>query len=366
MAVFGDSFVTIAEVLREQGYDTAAFVGNFLVSKYYGFGQGFDFYSDMNYRNQTKGATSGDGLNRALLKWLGNRKSKKPLFLYIHYMDVHGSYYARPEFYQTFFKQVGQMQNKRRLSASEKKALGYLATGKAAPIAAKYKKLADYQEFWAAFYDAGVREQDQLIDDLKDGLKKMDIWDDSYIILTADHGEELLEHGFWDHGNTLYQTELHVPLLLRWPGHLPSKRISQTVQLIDIMPTLIEQLQLRPVSGMQGKSLVPDIAGKPPEKLVPTFSEAVKNSPGNVTVSLGNWKLIAKPGRKTHELYNIADDPMEKNNLYFKFPQEVKKLAEILTDQMKINSQLASKTRLEQIQITPQEYERLKSLGYVK
>ena len=156
MSVFGDSFVTIAEVLREQGYDTAGFVGNFLVSKYYGFGQGFDFYSDMNYRKQTKGATPGDVLNRHLLQWLRRRKSKKPLFLYIHYMDVHGSYYARPEFCQPFFEQVARMQNKRKLSASEKSKLGYLATGKAAPIVAKYKKLADYQEFWSAFYDAGV------------------------------------------------------------------------------------------------------------------------------------------------------------------------------------------------------------------
>lgn len=366
MSVFGDSFVTIAEMLGKQGYDTAGFVGNFLVSKYYGFGQGFDFYSDMNYRNQPQGATSGDVLNRHLLQWLGRRESQKPLFLYIHYMDAHGPYYARPEFYQPFFKQVAQMQNKRKLSAPEKGRLGYLATGKAAPIIARYKELTDYQEFWSAFYDAGVREQDQHISDLIVGLKNMDLWDDSYIALAADHGEELSEHGLWSHGKTLYQTELHVPFILRWPGRLSSKRIVPTVQLIDLMPTLIEQLQLEPVSGMQGRSLAADIAGKDSGKPVSTFSEAVKFGPNTIAVSQGGWKLIAKQGRKTSELYNIADDPYEQKNLFQQNSIKVKQLGMILTDQITINKNLASKTIPEQIQITPQEYERLKSLGYVK
>jgi len=367
MAVFTDSFTTLAETLRDNGYETAGFIANFLMSSYYGFAQGFDFYADMPYRNQQVGDVSGNVLNKEAITWLRRRKTRKPFFLYMHYMDVHGPYYSRPQFHEPLFAQVEKMPAKRKLSDKQKRALGYLTTKQAAPIITRYNKLADYLEFWSAFYDAGVREQDQHIAEFITDLKDMDLWDDSYVVITADHGEELQEHGYWSHGYSLYHTELHVPLIMHRPGVLPAgKRIKETVRLIDIMPTLLDQLDMPAASGMQGRSLKDVIAGTPPAKPVPAFSEGVKDGPKKKSLYLGDWKLIVTPGEKTHELYNIADDPMEQKNVYARYPVRARELAGLLQEQMERNHRLGLKTDAKKIPLTPEQYEQLKSLGYVR
>jgi choline-sulfatase len=367
MSVFSPSFTTLAEVLRENGYETAGFIANFLMSSYYGFDQGFDLYADMPYRNQQVGDISGDVLNKEAITWLQRRKTRKPFFLYMHYMDVHGPYYSRPEFHEPLFAQVEKMPTKHKLSKKQKEALGYLATKQAAPIITKYNKLADYLEFWSAFYDAGVREVDQHIAELIADLKDMDLLDDSYVIITADHGEELQEHGYWSHGYSLHHTELHVPLIMHRPGVLPAgKRIKEMVRLIDIMPTLLDELGIPAESGMQGRSFKEIIAEDSPAQSVPAFSEAVKKTPQKKSLYLGNWKLIATPGAKTHEFYNIADDPLEQKNIYTQYPTRVRELAGLLTEQMTQNHQLGLKTDTKEIPLTTEQYERLKSLGYVQ
>lgn len=367
MPVFGESFTTLAEVMRDNGYETAAFIANFLMSGYYGFAQGFDHYFDMPWRKVKFNEVAGDVINGEALAWLRRRKSDKPFFLYLHYMDVHGPYYARPEFHEPLFDQVEQMPNKRKLSDSQKKALGYLTTKQAAPILKKYKDLSDYLEFWSAFYDAGVREEDQLIAGLITGLKGMGLWNDSYVIITADHGEELQEHGYWSHGNTVYHTELHVPLILHWPGVLPAgERIKDTIRLIDIMPTMLDQLHLPAVADMQGRSFKDIIAEHPPAQPVPAFSEAVERPPQKKSLSLGDWKIIATPGRKALELYNVSNDPLEQNNLYAQESTRARELFQLLRKQVTLNQKLGSKVKAQEKLITPEEYERLKSLGYVK
>ena len=367
MSVFGESFTTLAEVLRDNGYETAGFIANFLMSGYYGFGQGFARYIDMPYRKQRRGVVAGGVLNRESLAWLRNRDSDKPFFLYMHYMDVHGSYYARAAFHEPLFDQVEKMPNKRKLSGSEKKALDYLAHMRALPIVRKYKELSDYLEFWSAFYDAGVREMDQLIADLIAGLKEMGLWDDSYVIITADHGEELQEHGYWSHGSTVYHTELHVPLILRWPSVLPAgKRIKDTIRLIDLMPTLLDQLHLPVVSGMQGRSFKDVIAEHPPARVVPAFSEAVKKPPQRKSLSLGDWKMIVVADQKTPELYNISEDPLEQDNLYAQHPSRLWELSQLLGEQITLNRKLASQVKPQERPVTPEDYEHLKSLGYVR
>ena len=171
----------------------------------------------------------------------------------------------------------------------------------------------------------------------------------------------------WSHGFSVYHTELHVPLILRWPKVLPAgRRIGGTVRLLDLMPTLLEQLQLSAITGMQGRSLTPDIAGSPPTQPAPAFSEGVKWKPEDKSFYLGDWKLIVKANRKIHLLYNVADDPKEQNNLYAQYPAKAKELVGLLLEQMNCNKQLASETKAQQVPITPEQYEQLKSLGYVR
>lgn len=366
MAVFSSSFKTLPEMLQENGYETAGFVSNFMVSSYYGFSQGFDHYLDMYNSKRKTTILPGGQLNQDAIDWLIQRQGSKPLFFYMHYMDVHGPYFARPEFYTPFFDEVKNMSDKRLLTFEEKRKLGYLAGGQAGPIIKENIQLAQYKEFWPAFYDAGVRELDFHIQELKSALKKMKLWNDSYIIITADHGEELLEHGYWNHGKTLYETELHVPLIMKCPGLLPSrKRIKPTVRLIDLMPTLAEQLNMPKPQQIQGTSLSSIINGKQGND-IPAFSEGVKESPLERSLSIGGWKLIVKPNRSNQELYNIADDPLEQKDLFTSSPSIAQRLTKLLEDQVAENTQLSKQTKLEQVTTTPEDYERLKSLGYIE
>ena len=363
IAVFNKSFVTLAEVLRDNGYITAGFSANPLTIREYGFAQGFEHYED---RNSLK-SSRGDILNAKFIEWLGERNTAKPFFVYLHYMDVHGPYYARDEFVRPLMEEVEKMPYKRRLTSLGKSRLGGYAKGRAAVIAKQYENLSDYLEFWSALYDAGIREMNYHIAELVRKLREMNLWDDAYVIITADHGEELYERGMWNHGVSLYDTELYVPLLLRWRGNLPAdRRISGTVRLIDLMPTIMEQLDIPMMEDLQGRSLIGDINRYFPTKPVAAYSEGVKFKPNQSTVYVGDWKVIADTSRKNYQLYNIAEDPQEKVNLSAKYPEKTQSLVEVINEQRVINEQLGKGISVKEAALTPEQYKRLKSLGYVE
>ncbi|MFC1739358.1 sulfatase [Planctomycetota bacterium] len=385
VTVFDDSFITFTELLRDSGYATAGFSANELLLRTNGFGQGFDHYTDINNRERKKeGKVRGDELNAEAIQWLQKLDPKKPFFVYLHYMDVHGQYYARDEFVRPLMKEVEAMGSKYELKASETKRIGSIGKWADPPVSDHYKQLpeyrkywssideqyshlSNYREFWSALYDAGIREMDYHITALIDRLKEMGLWDETYVIITADHGEELCERGRWSHGWSLYDTELFVPLILRWPGVLPAgRRIGGTVRLIDLMPTLIEQLNLPKVDTPQGRSLVQDIAGQPPSETIMAFSEAVKARPNQWSVYYGDWKLIVDGRKKQSFLYNLAEDLVEQKNLVAKNPGKLKMLKDMLDEQVRINKELGAQVRNKEVLITPEQYQRLKSLGYIE
>lgn len=368
IAVFDDSFVTLPEVLCENGYATAGFTAIPLLLGSYGFSQGFDYYADVETRkDKVKGKQTADVLNNEAIEWLKKQDREKPFFVYFQYSDVHGTYYARDDFVRPLMKEVEAMPAKRKLTSAEKSRMGYIGKGAAAKIAEQYKHLSDYREFWAALYDAGVREMDYHIATLIEKLKEMDLWDDTYVIITADHGEKLCERGLWSHGETLFHTELFVPLILRWPGVLPAgRRVGGTVRLIDVMPTLIEHLNLPKVEGLQGRSLANDIIGQPPSEPVLALSEGVKSRINQWAAYYGDWKVMMDGQSKRVALFNIAKDPQEKEDLSAKNPKKLKMLVVMLLEQVSINEKLGAQTRVKEVPMTPEQYERLKSLGYVE
>lgn len=364
VTILSNAFVTLAEKLHKSGYATAAFVANPFVIPDFGFAQGFDHF-DSSFADNT---TSGEVVNQAAIDWLNKHDRQKPFFCFLHYMDVHGPYNAGPEFLDPLLDKVEAKPNKRMLSADEFKRLGYL---RQLPPVHTNRSRHDYlnkcQEYWAARYDAGVRQMDFHLSKLKASLLQMGLWDDLYVIVTADHGESLAEHGFWDHGYTVFHPELHIPLLLRRPGVLrPARRIPGAVRLIDLMPTLIGQLRLERLKGLQGRSLVETIRGKRSRTPVPAFAEAVKMGPEQKAAYMGNWKLIVKKTDPLPRLYNLADDPMEMADLSTLNRDKAAQLTNILHQQNEINAQLASQISTETVPLTPEQQERLRSLGYLK
>lgn len=366
VAVLNDNFITLAESLQKSGYDTAAFVANPWIVPELGFAQGFEHF-DSSFANNT---TPGDMVNKAAVTWLRNRNSDKPFFCYLHYMDVHGPYNSRPEILEPLLNRVDSQADKYELSEKQIAKLGYLyeLPGDDKRIE-RHKRLSVYREYWEARYNAGVREIDLYIKDLRVQLEAMNLWDDSYTIITSDHGESLLEHGYWDHGLSLHDTELHVPLLLRWPGTLSEgMMINKTVRLIDLMPTIVEQLGTQEVVGLQGRSLMGEIKGKNVKSEVAAFAECTKSKDLKAAY-LDGWKLIMPWGNQSvsHvELYNIEEDPLEQNELSKMYPNRVKMLAEILEKQSIINEKLGSEIWVDEVSLTDEQEKRLRSLGYVR
>jgi len=357
------AFVTLAEALQQSGYATAAFVANPFVVRDFGFAQGFEHF-DSSFADNT---TTGDVVNKAVLTWLAKRDTHKPFFCFLHYMDVHGPYNAGPEFLDSLLDRVEALPDKTKLTAEEFQRLGYLR--QLPPVytnRARHDRLNKCRQYWAARYDAGVRQVDYHIAELKKELAKMGLWDGLYVITTADHGESLDEHGYWDHGYTLFHPELHVPLLLRWPDVFTAgRRIADMVRLIDVMPTLIDELGLRQTGQPQGRSLVSLIRGRSSEQ-VPAFAEAVKNGPEQKAVYMGDWKLILKKADPLPRLYNLAADPLEANDLSTTDRDKASQLTNMLQRQNRINTRLASEISIETVPLSAEQQKRLRSLGYLR
>jgi arylsulfatase A-like enzyme len=377
-STLSEDLVTLAEVMKEGGYQTAGFVGARFLRSQYGFAQGFDHYDTSFSDNTVLGAV----VNDAMSEWLAqSRDPSKPLFLYLHYMDVHGPYNAAPEFMDPLIEQVEALPEKQRLTREEFAAIhGYL---KKPPREAtdpwRFERLKDYREYWVARYEAGVKEMDHYIAQLRERLTEAGIWDDAYVILLADHGEALCEHGIWEHGYSMYQTDLHVPLILRWPNVLPAgKRVPQLVSLIDLMPTVLEQVQLPAPPGMQGVSLVAHITDTLPKRPLVRFAEAIRAGPEQYVLVQDYSKLVTMavptqqrldgttaPVETRYQLFNLRDDPGEQQDMSTRNPAVVNHLGELMAKTVQTNMRIRPDEAAPRAPVDAESMKILAALGYV-
>ncbi|MHB8056035.1 MAG: sulfatase, partial [Candidatus Aminicenantales bacterium] len=212
-----DEFLTLAEWLKTQGYATGAFIGAFPLDSRFGLGQGFDVYDD-NYGSQDPMDLAfverkGDVVVGRAVEWL--RHQSGPWFAWVHLFDPHQPY-APPE-----------------------------------PFKSRYP---------GDPYDGEIAFADSALEKLFDFLKEQKLADKTAVVLTADHGESLGEHGESTHGYFAYNATLHVPLILAVPGLLPS-RSGENVCHIDIFPTVCEIVGKKAPAGLQGRSLFPPAEG---------------------------------------------------------------------------------------------------------
>jgi arylsulfatase len=360
---FGDEFTTLTEVLQANGYETAGFSANPFITEKYGFAQGFDHFDSSFAANETP----GNVVNQAALKWLQRRDKARPFFLYLHYMDVHDPYKASARYVEPLVAAVKNATNKTPLTEAEmKRHENYFAKSAVAYRGSpRHARLFRYADYWRARYDAGVPQVNQYLEELRAKLNELKLWNDAYVVLTADHGESLGEHALWAHGLSAHQDQLHVPLILRWSGKLPAgRRLPQTVRLFDVMPTLLAQLELGPPKGLQAASLQDMIDGQNPPPLV-AFAEAVKKRPAEKALVLGQWKLLAYIDEDRYELYDLNADPTEQHDLAGQHPQRVAELRRLLEKQIEENEALGAGVAVQEAAMTPAELERLRLLGYI-
>ncbi|MBI5186303.1 MAG: sulfatase [Nitrospinae bacterium] len=353
---FRDESLRIATILQEREFYTAAFISGGLISASRGFDKGFNTFTDIVGRAEV--------INSHVFKWL-NQKRDKPFFLWVHYFDVHSDYDAPPPFDKRFDETFSDLKIGR-----TDYLLNVIKNGLKLPPAeiSKIKLL----------YDREILYTDHHIGKLLERLRKKQVLDNSILIIGADHGEEFMEHSKMGHSFTLYDEVVKVPLIIRYPAKLSkSKKISQQVQNLDILPTILDLISVDFIDfQFRGRSLLPLIEGKL-EMDQFAFSETQplgewlkdrEEWPNNIFKSLymirtNKNKLIFDEKNKSWEFFDLAADSGEKFNKYSE---------SITQDNDFKKALLAWKKSLqvkflvnEEIEKKQSEIEKLRSLGYI-
>ncbi|PKN16076.1 MAG: hypothetical protein CVU66_02295 [Deltaproteobacteria bacterium HGW-Deltaproteobacteria-23] len=298
--------VTLAEVLHENGYATGGFTGNAGVSGFFGYGQGFDQY----FFEKGKFGSMGVSIPKAL-DWLKENKDKK-FFLFLHGYDMHGQSVPVEGFDYRFVEKGYDM--KFTGSAMEQEALREEGLEKGSTTL----RDADVK-FWRAIYDEKIQRTDEKFKGFLAELKNMNVLDKTIFVLTSDHGTEFYEHKRFDHGFSLYDELIHVPLIIKLPGQKSGKVVKDQVSSLDIMPTLLDLLDVKmPEKArdqLRGTSLIPALKGKNVAKDVYSETDYRQYTYKRSVITKDGWKFIYTLENKERELYNLNKDPKELKNL---------------------------------------------------
>jgi arylsulfatase A-like enzyme len=380
---------TLAEQLRGAGYVTASIVANPFAGRTSGLDRGFDYMMEYpvvqrNRADAVDRGTDSAAINKSILPWL-ERHRDEPFFLYVQSTDPHAPYRPPPEYESKFANPADTKQFNRDYGRlRDIRAYGGGATVTRSEMRAKGIDPEVYIRRAVARYDAEIAHNDKSFEQLVNKLRDIGAIDNTLIVFASDHGEEFWEHGFGAHGHSLYNELIHAALLFWNPRLLPApRRISEPVQLIDIMPTVLELVDIKPPAGIQGQSLVPLLKGQPFTRTAPVMAtklalpkaKAGGGVPENLTDTFARiepgWKFIyrAQAGRaklKEVELYDRRADPSDQKDLSPGQPDVVSKLKAHLTEwvdvQKQVRKQLGPRGTSE---LDAQTLERLRSLGYL-
>ncbi|MGA2257247.1 MAG: sulfatase-like hydrolase/transferase, partial [Thermoguttaceae bacterium] len=318
-----DSNVTLAKILREAGYQTAAFVAAFPLNSRFGLNQGFETYDGrFDEEHEIKGGISrrqGEEVSRLAMAWLKDH-AQKPFFLFLHYYDAHLPNDPHPPY---------------------------------------------VSEYTDDPYAREIAYVDNCIGQVLDRLRALGVYDNTLVIITGDHGEGLGEHGEPTHCYFVYQSTLHVPLVIRAPGCSKGIQVDGNVSLVDIFPTVLDLIGLKTESRVDGMDLRPALeGGLAADRQRAVYAESLEAetfgcSPLHGIVE-GPWKYILAP---RPELYDLGQDPGELTNLAGKEPQMAQRLRgrlEAIFKELKSAAPQSNPSTAD-----PADIKRLESLGYV-
>lgn len=365
--VLPESEFTLAEYFKAQGYRTVALNTNPHIVKESGMMQGFDSVFTYPF------STSGGVIFHDALHWMDQEGgNSKPFFMYLHLMDVHTPYLPPKEALALFESGYsGTVEGTNEM-------FGEILRGERTLSPEDLRHLVN-------LYDGEIRNVDGLIEEFVAQLKKRGLYDPAFLILTADHGEEFFEHGGLQHARTLYEELIHVPLILKFPDNRFSDPGSGRpwVTSLDIFPTLVDFLTPGyTLQGIRGSSVLPLLRGTPRKSPFETFSvvdlmvqkrailkeNLLLNFDYDVLYSLrtATQKLIYNESKNGFELYNLARDRAEKDNVYGTDGSK----AEIVSmkDRLMRWVEDSRKNRLKQGKgrtLSEEKIRELKSLGYI-
>jgi arylsulfatase A-like enzyme len=344
--------VTLTEYLREHGYRTAGCTDGGHMRGRFGFNQGFECYDD-----EHKG--SAVAIPR-ILEWLDSGLSDGPFFLLFHTYDIHSPYTA-PEPYRDMFTDPNY-ESSFEPTASE---LVRIYRRVEAHPSKGHGLTEDDLDFIVGRYDGGIRWVDDWIGRLVRGLEERRLLDNTWVVITADHGEEFAEHGSLLHSK-LYHTCTHVPLIIRPPKSTSKgQRIPEIVELIDLMPTFLELVGIAPVDTLQGQSLLPLIRGEAEHWDNLAYSEFPPDGARSVTTP--TLHVIASFERGEVEVFDYRADRTEQSVLEDPSrAEEINDLVEMLYQWSRAQMLLA--TRQEgtvEVDLDLRTIKELRALGYI-
>jgi arylsulfatase A-like enzyme len=352
------SATTLAEILKGQGYHCLGVVsGGTLKHRKTGLGRGFDVYDDGKPK---EGDQVAEVTFKLAAKLLERAPKEKPVFLFFHLFDPH-YHYRSPAKYAHLFLPPG------------KKGYKFPVLADLGRIRWKGPRPGEPEEYTSR-YDGEIAYADDYVGRLFKKLAKLGRYDNSLILFTSDHGETLSERRWMlDHGGRVYDEQIRVPLLMRFPkGKWGNRRLAADAHHVDYLPTILDFLGVPSPEKVEGLSLMKAVRGEAQPAPRAMISLA-RPEPGRVdlprpvvkkglikSVRLPPHKLIIYPAKDgpVFELFDLAADPREKKNLAKEKPELVQEL------QKKIDLSLLGST--EKQELSDEDKELLRSLGYTE
>ena len=361
-----DSIPTLAEVLKREGYRTAAFTGGANVDALLGFDKGFDLYMQREERGRIDDAVS----------WLKKNQGER-FFLFYHDYIVHDPYLP-PKPYTTKFdagydgKILDTVLELLSMDPSSEKVRVGIKKTRIFWDAVDRTSARDVA-FLKALYDGAIQYMDErMIRPLIEAVREAGRAEDTLIIFTSDHGEAFHEHANFVHDD-VYRETLHVPLILVYPGFFPENvKVDQPVRSIDIMPTVLDLLDIEAGFLMQGESLLPAIRGA---KMDLWCYSTYPKKPLVILKSLRNeafsyvftrWSDKKKTRTIGEFLFNRKEDQREDVNVILSNEAVIQRFKRMVSGLEKANSKITFSGEAREIRPGDRTMRKLQDLGYVK
>ena len=314
----------LAEWLGRRGFDTLAVV-NSLLLRQHGLERGF---ARLDYVPFVQGERRSSPVTDRALARLGERDPAKPLFLFVHYMDVHSDYASLPRYESLFVRPYDGFADGT-TQQLYRHALDRFELGER-----DVRHLID-------LYDAGIRQVDDQLDRLLRFLDERGILDASLLVVLSDHGEEFLEHGGVLHGHSQYQELVRIPLVLRGPGLPAGARIDEPASLLDVLPTALGLLGIpapAPLDGIDLRLLWTSPEQTRPPRLLFYEADVTFPPPAPGIVPQGTHRAVREGRLKFHYdlaaeragLFDLSVDPREQVDRIAAEPQKARELSERL------------------------------------
>ncbi|MEQ8885997.1 MAG: sulfatase-like hydrolase/transferase [Sandaracinaceae bacterium] len=304
----------LSERLRGEGFHTGAFVANGFVSDRFGFRQGWDTFR--NYVREGR-RNMARFVAEDVIAWLDARPEDRPFFLYVHTIDPHVPYIPPSEDLARYdpdpYDGVVDFHRDRALLEGIK--------GGRIPLNARDRVRLE------ALYDGEITYHDRHFASVIEALERRGLADETLVVFTSDHGEELFDHGSVGHGHSVWEELIRVPLIVRWPGLTDeATRIEEAAGLVDVVPTALDALGMEPSEAVSGRSLAPILRGGTEDAPRPVVTGFMN---GWRTIVVGRFKLIQRTASHI-SLYDLEADPGEQHDLAPERPIAVRYLRGLL------------------------------------